>query len=101
VARYAAQEGERLGLPGADPAASYQVHQSVRAFAAFEEVFGKASPRLVKVLAGMAAWTGPCDAQLEALSDSTINPEAIMPDVYAVAPYLQGASMQELRDDLD
>lgn len=100
VSRYAAQEGQRLGLPGSDPAASYQVHQSVRLFAAFDEVFGKDNPRVVKVLAGMAAWTGPCEAQLTAFEKSTINPQGIRPDVYAIAPYLQGLSMQELRNNL-
>jgi hypothetical protein len=100
TADYAKQRGQSLNLPGDDKAASYQVQQSVQGFAAFEAIFGKGSPRLVKVLAGMAAWTGPCEAQMSALTNSTINPDGIKPDVYAIAPYLMGTSMQELNGSL-
>lgn len=76
---YAQSRGEELGLSGDDKAAAYLVYQSVRAFEAFEAVFGANSPRVVKVIAGQAAWTGPCEAHLKALGDSKINPKGQNP----------------------
>jgi len=95
---YAQSQGEALGLSGEDQAAAYQVYQSVRAFEAFTAVFGADSARVVKVLAGQAAWTGPCEAQLKALSDKKINPNQTKPTVFAVAPYFAGESVEELAD---
>lgn len=94
---YALAKGSQLRLPGKDPASSYQVHQSVRLFEAFGRVFGAENPRVVKVLAGQAAWDGPCRAQLAALRDTAINPKRTKPDVYAIAPYVYGGSIAELR----
>jgi hypothetical protein len=94
---YAQSQGQKLGLSGGDKAAAYQTYQSVRAFEAFEAVFGKNSPRVVKVLAGQAAYTGPCEAQLAALKDSKINPNGTQPTAYAVAPYFKGNSADELQ----
>src|SRR5262249_37317471 len=68
---------------------------------AFEAVFGAGNPRLVKVLAGQAAWTGPCEAHAAALADHTVNPHGTKPDVYAVAPYLSGTSIAALTTALD
>lgn len=96
VHAWAADQATNLGLPGSDKAAAYYVYASVRVYEAFEGVFGKGSPRLVKVLAGQAAWTGPCDAHMTALGDSTINPNGTKPDVYAIAPYFGGTSIQDL-----
>jgi hypothetical protein len=93
---YAMGRARSLGLPGSDPAAAYDVYESVRLFEAFEAAFGKGSPRVVKVLAGQAAFTGPCQAQIAALRSATINPRHTQPDVYAVAPYLSGVSLDEL-----
>lgn len=93
---YAAGKATSLGLKGSIPASSYYVYASVRVYEAFEAVFGKGSPRLVKVLAGQAAWTGPCDAHMTALADSTINPKGTKPDFYAIASYFGGKSIQEL-----
>jgi hypothetical protein len=93
---YAAGKAKNLGLAGSDAAAAYYVYASVRVYEAFEAVFGKGSPRLVKVLAGQAAWTGPCDNHMIALKDSTINPKGTKPDFYAIAPYFGGKSIDEL-----
>jgi hypothetical protein len=90
---YAQTQGQNLGLAGADPEASYYVYESVRMYEAFEAVFGKGSPRLVKVLAGQAAYNGPCTNDIKALSDATINPNKTMPDVYAIAPYIAGTTV--------
>jgi hypothetical protein len=97
---YAEEQGAALGLNGDDKAAAYLVHQSVRAFEAFESVFGEDSPRVVKVLAGQAAWVGPCEAHLKALEDAEINPRGTKASVYAVAPYFYGGSVSELRDGI-
>ena len=97
---YAAGKATSLGLPGSDHAAAYYVYVSVRAYEAFEAVFGKGNPRLVKVLAGQAGWTGPCEAQMTALSDPKINPKGTKPDVYAIAPYFGGTSISALRASL-
>lgn len=97
---YSATKASQLGLPGSDGAESYHVYQSVRLFETFESVFGANSPRLVKVMAGQAAWTGPCDAQVTALADSTINPNHTRPDVYAIAPYLSATTMNGLNSQV-
>ncbi len=94
--QYATSQAQSLGLPGSDGSAAYYVYAAVRAFEAFESVFGKGNPRLVKVLAGQAAWTGPCEAHTAALASSQINPNGTQPDVYAIAPYLFGTSISEL-----
>ncbi|HEX4334603.1 MAG TPA: hypothetical protein VH062_01745 [Polyangiaceae bacterium] len=97
---YAADKAKAMNLAGSIPASSYYVYASVRLYEAFEGVFGKGSPRLVKVLAGQAAWTGPCDAHMLALADSTINPKGTMPTVYAIAPYFGGKTTAELSSAL-
>lgn len=95
--RYAQQAARQLGLPGRDGAAASYVYQSVRVFEEFARVFADQRQRLVTVLAGQAGWTGPCEAQVAALADPRINPQGIRPDVYAIAPYLGGTSVEELR----
>ena len=93
---YARVKAQQLGLPGDDPAAAYQVYASLRAFDAFDAVFGKARNRIVKVIAGQAAYSGPCQAHTAALADPKINPQRKQPDVYAVAPYFHGTSLSDL-----
>lgn len=97
---YAVSEAKRLGLPGDNGAASYSVHASVRMFEEFSKVFADQPWRLVRVLSGQAAWSGPCEAQRAALGDPRINPARTRPDVYAVAPYVFGKSVAELRAGL-
>jgi hypothetical protein len=93
---YAQSQAKAMKLAGSDGASSFQVYQSVRAFEAFESVFGKGSPRLVKVIAGQAAYTGPCQAEATAFQDSTINPNGTKADAYAIAPYFSGNSVDDL-----
>jgi hypothetical protein len=60
---------DELGLGGADEVervARAYVYLSVRLWEDFEAVFGANSPRLVKILAGQAAWDGPCQRHLMA-----------------------------------
>ena len=93
---YAKTQGQTLALPGSDPAASFYAYQAVRTYEAFEAVFGKGSPRLVKVLSGQAGYSGPCTNDVKALADATINPNHTMPDVYAIAPYISGTTVSEV-----
>ena len=94
---YATSHGQSLALPGSDPEASYYVYESVRMYEAFEAVFGKGSPRLVKVLSGQAAYNGPCTNDIAALPNTTINPNKTMPDVYAIAPYISGTTVAAVK----
>jgi hypothetical protein len=94
---YAQQQGNTLKLEGSDKAAAYYVYAAVRMFEAFEAAFGQDSPRLVKVLAGQAAYDGPCQAHVKALANATINPRGTKADAYAIAPYFKGASVAELK----
>jgi hypothetical protein len=96
---YAASQAATLKLPGGD-AAAYYVYASVRLYETFEGIFGKGSPRLVKVLAGQAAWTGPCTEHMKDLKDATINPKGTMPDAYAIAPYFSGTSISALKSSV-
>ena len=93
---YSATQAKSLALPGATPAIAYQVYESVRMYEAFESIFGKGSPRLVKVIAGQAAWTGPCGDEMTAFADRTVNPNGTKADFYAIAPYFSGASIKDL-----
>ena len=97
---YAASQAKAMNLAGSNAAASFYVYSAVRVYEAFEAVFGKGNPRLVKVLAGQAAWTGPCDAQMVALADAAINPKHTQPTAYAVAPYFGGTTTAELTSAL-
>jgi hypothetical protein len=93
---YSASQAKTLGLPGATPAIAYQVYESVRMFETFESVFGKGGPRLVKVIAGQAAWTGPCSDETTAFANKAINPDGTKADFYAIAPYFSGTSISDL-----
>jgi len=99
----------RLGLPS-DPnsccktddikTGNAYVYGAVRLFEQFESVFGKGSPRLVKVLSGQAGWDGPCQVHMLALKNQTLNPNGTMPTVYAIAPYFGGTSIADLKTDI-
>ncbi len=93
---YATEQANALSLEGEIPASSFYVYNSVRLYETFTEVFGKENKRLVRVLAGFSAWSGPCEAHIVALSDKAINPQGTKPDFYAVAPYVKGESMAAL-----
>ncbi|HEY5955508.1 MAG TPA: hypothetical protein VIV60_03095 [Polyangiaceae bacterium] len=76
------------------------VYGAVRLFEQFESVFGKNSPRLVKVLSGQAGWDGPCQVHMQALKNTTLNPKGTMPSVYAIAPYFGGTSLSTLTNGI-
>jgi hypothetical protein len=95
---YATDLARRNGLRGTDLAASGTVFASSRLFETFDREFADEPYRLIKVLAGQAAWDGVCLQHLRALSDPDINPHRVKPDVYAIAPYLYAESTNALRE---
>jgi len=99
-ASYSAAKGSQLGLGGAFPAWSYQAYESVRVWETFEGVFGKNSPRVVKVIAGQMANSGVCSALMTALNDPKINPNHTKPTAYAGAPYFSGTSISGLQSGI-
>lgn len=112
---YARDMADSLGLDTLNyggayvvPWRAYTVYASVRAFKQFEDVFGKNSPRLVKVIAGQVAyhWNGydynhMVRGDLAALANRAINPDSVDIDAYAMAPYMGGATMAAQRASLE
>jgi hypothetical protein len=98
--QYAVNAARQLGLPGENPGAAWYVYQSVRMYEAFGRVFAGQEHRLVKVLSGQAGWTGPCDAHAQVLGNDRINPRKTRPDVYAIAPYFGGETIDALRQSI-
>ncbi len=101
-AQYAAQRGAALGLPGDQYEQGFRYHACAasRLWAGFESVFGANSSRVVKVMSGQASNSWVTEVQYDSLTDSTCNPTGTMPDAYAVAPYIYGASIAELRSSI-
>lgn len=101
---YAAQRGQALwpnkGYSDFQAANRYHACAASRLWAGFESVFGANSPRVVKVMAGQAANPSVTTMQYDALNDTTCNPSRTMPNAYAVAPYLQGDTIAEMRASL-
>lgn len=104
--QYAQSQGQELGF--SDPAGDYHVYSAVRVFEQFEKVFGAKSPRLVRVIAGQSVNTWLTQQQLKALSDTKVNPHAIRPHAYAIAPYFghsvngnDANAMEQLRASID
>lgn len=86
--RYVQDQGEALGLaPDRWTAGQYYCSlRSVQIWEIFQDVFVDDS-RLVKVMATQSASTNITNLRFEALNNSAINPEYIMPDALAIAPY--------------
>jgi len=83
------------------------VFRAVQIFQGFEGVFGKNSPRLVKVLSGQAGYTGDatnpapvCAWHLQSLADKTVNPQGETINAYAIAPYFGGTTTSALSADI-
>lgn len=71
---------------GAD-APSFIAKRLSEIFTIFESVFGKNSPRIVKILPGFAAGSGWGASILAKLNDTNWNPNKITMDVLSMAPY--------------
>lgn len=87
-ANYVQDMGEMLGL-STDRWRAGQLYHGVRSaeiWAIFEEEFLDDS-RLVKVLATHSANLTTTEARFEALNDPALNPNYVMPDALAIAPY--------------
>jgi hypothetical protein len=110
---WSAQKAQELGLQNVDvgfycePWRKYTVYASVRAFQRFQSVFGVNSPRLVKVIAGQVGYHWPgydfnhmANGDFACLTNSTINPNNISINAWAVAPYMGGQSVTAMRNEL-
>ena len=109
-ATYADNQGVAANMPGVNQwykGWAWYVYRAVQIFQGFEAVFGKNSPRLVKVLAGQAGYTGDasnpapvCAWHLQSLADKTVNPQGETINAYAIAPYFGGKTVSELSSDI-
>ncbi|MBD3240665.1 MAG: hypothetical protein GF331_08790 [Chitinivibrionales bacterium] len=67
----------------------YHTYAAVRLFKIFEEEFSAQRDRLVTVLAGRHnPVTGDSERIIKALDDPVVNPDNIVPDAFATAPYM-------------
>ena len=85
---YVQDMGQSLGL---DPdrwtaGQKYCSLRSIQIWEIFKDEFAGDS-RLIKVMATQSSWTTITDIRFDALNDPAINPNYIMPDVLAIAPY--------------
>jgi hypothetical protein len=109
-ATYADNQGVAANMPGMNQSYkgwAWYVFRAVQIFQGFEGVFGKNSPRLVKVLSGQAGYTGDatnpapvCAWHLQSLADKTVNPQGETINAYAIAPYFGGTTTSALSADI-
>jgi hypothetical protein len=109
-ATYADNQGVAANMPGMNQwykGWAWYVYRSVQIFQGFEAVFGKNSPRLVKVISGQAGYTGDatnpapvCAWHLQSLADKTVNPQGETINAYAIAPYFGGTDTTALASDI-
>jgi len=109
-ATYADNQGVAANMPGMNQwykGWAWYVYRAVQIFQGFEAVFGKNSPRLVKVLSGQAGYTGDasnpapvCAWHLQSLADKTVNPQSETINAYAIAPYFGGTDTTALASDI-
>jgi hypothetical protein len=109
-ATYADNQGVAANMPGMNQwykGWAWYVYRAVQIFQGFEAVFGKNSPRLVKVISGQAGYTGDatnpapvCAWHLQSLADKTVNPQGETINAYAIAPYFGGTDTTALASDI-
>ncbi|MCA9309748.1 MAG: hypothetical protein KDA21_00975 [Phycisphaerales bacterium] len=82
-------QGEALGLSTNrwEAGQFYVALRSAEIWRLFEEEFGAASDRLVRVMATQGSNINVTHMRVAALTDPAINPDALMPDALAIAPY--------------
>lgn len=102
---YAAEQGCKAGLNKVSSYAGpcdndgakmwagtkWTAKRSARIFDIFERVFG-GTDRIVRVLAGQAAFVERNDVMLKAFNDPAVNPKRIQADAFAIAPYFGGVA---------
>lgn len=66
---------------------AYHVLRSTQAWSFFLEIFNNDPTRIVKVMGGRASMLSITGLRFQYLNDPTINPNYLMPDVVAIAPY--------------
>ena len=88
-AHYCCDEGEALGLNKNRWTAGFMYHAwaAIRLFRAADLVFGKGSPRVVRVLATHSSNPWIAGKHLEVMADATLNPWRVQADAIATAPY--------------
>jgi hypothetical protein len=89
--QYCFDQGVALDLPGMNQyyqGWAYHVYAAIRHFERFEAVFGANHPRLVKVLAGQSGNSAVCGHHVSVLGNSTVNPNGVTVNAYAIAPYI-------------
>jgi hypothetical protein len=93
--------GVALGFPPAGKADqqgwSYTAWRSLQCFAQFEKVFGKDSPRIVKILPSWARGTTCTRVQLDLLANPKYNPTGITADGVAIDTYFDSEKDLEER----
>ena len=95
---YAGERGAAMGMSGDDynRGSKYTACAGAQLWAAFEDVFGADSPRLVTVLSGQSVNAWLTSVHFDALRDPQCNPRGILPDAYAVAPYIPGDTIEAM-----
>jgi hypothetical protein len=69
----------------------YTAKRAAKIFDTFERVFG-GTDRIVRVLAGQAAFVDRNEVLLKAFADPAINPKRVKADALAIAPYFGGVA---------
>jgi len=109
--KYMMDKGKQMGFSkDISPAINkYYTYAAIRIFKVFDEVFGTQKNRLVRVLSGRGnTSTGDSQRILDALNDSSVNPDGYTPDAFAIAPYFgravressKGAALTALRGEI-
>jgi len=93
-------KGEALSF-GANSSHKYMVYKSLRVFKWFKEEFTTEQSRIITVLSGQLGSVHVSINHLSALKETTvypnnvqINPDNVMPDFYALAPYFDLAGVE-------
>ncbi len=107
---YLIQRGREEGMPGENNIVgnnpwwegfNYHAYASIKLWETFEKVFGKNSPRLVKVLAGQMGHDMLRGHFENIINRPEWNPNGTRPDVYAIAPYLGNIGSPPTMADVD
>ncbi len=107
---YLIQRGREEGMPGENNIVgnnpwwegfNYHAYASIKLWETFEDVFGKNSPRLVKVLAGQMGHDMLKGHFENIINRPEWNPNGTRPDVYAIAPYLGDIGRAPTMADVD